>query len=289
MAAGRDRAAAALSAILDDDHGIVAAGLASARRGGRALPCRRERSGRIPTAAGFIAALAAACGEALDENWPAQPVRLLFSAHGLPLKIVRAGDPYPQRSRSDGGGGGAGAGASRASIGGSAIRAGSDRWPGSGPRSKRNCTGPAATGWRWSSRRSRLCPSIRRRWSNSISIIAGSPRAAACRHIAGCRRSAPIRGSSPRWPIWCAVRPQAVPAEQPGACRARHERPCCGRLSLAEGAAHHRGDRLDGGSALFAAALSSTTPGCRRIRTGRRCCKSWSGGCCTGSCCRRRS
>jgi protoporphyrin/coproporphyrin ferrochelatase len=47
-----------------------------------------------PTAAGFVAALAASVGERLDAD--AGPVRVLFSAHGLPLKIVRAGDPYPQ-------------------------------------------------------------------------------------------------------------------------------------------------------------------------------------------------
>src|SRR4249920_1361048 len=50
-----------------------------------------------PVAEGFIAALAALVGSALaDTEAGAAPVRLLFSAHGLPLKIVRAGDPYPQ-------------------------------------------------------------------------------------------------------------------------------------------------------------------------------------------------
>jgi protoporphyrin/coproporphyrin ferrochelatase len=58
-----------------------------------AVPTRTIRS--YPTAPGFVAALAAFAAEALDEN-DGQPVRLLFSAHGLPLKTVRAGDPYPQ-------------------------------------------------------------------------------------------------------------------------------------------------------------------------------------------------
>jgi protoporphyrin/coproporphyrin ferrochelatase len=50
-----------------------------------------------PVAAGFIAAVAALVGNALAEADSAgHSVRLLFSAHGLPLKIVRAGDPYPQ-------------------------------------------------------------------------------------------------------------------------------------------------------------------------------------------------
>ena len=49
-----------------------------------------------PEAEGFIDAVAASISSALDAaaGEPA-PVRLLFSAHGLPLKIVRAGDPYP--------------------------------------------------------------------------------------------------------------------------------------------------------------------------------------------------
>ncbi len=50
-----------------------------------------------PAAAGFVSALAAAIAGALDTAaTDAAPVRLLFSAHGLPLKIVRAGDPYPR-------------------------------------------------------------------------------------------------------------------------------------------------------------------------------------------------
>jgi len=48
-----------------------------------------------PAAAGFIAALAALVDGALAEaEAGGLPVRVLFSAHGLPLKIVRAGDPY---------------------------------------------------------------------------------------------------------------------------------------------------------------------------------------------------
>src|SRR5262249_22627317 len=51
-----------------------------------------------PTAPGFIAALAdriaPLLGEAMAQS---AKVRLLLSAHGLPLKIVRAGDPYPQQ------------------------------------------------------------------------------------------------------------------------------------------------------------------------------------------------
>lgn len=47
-----------------------------------------------PEEAGFIGALAAALHRAL-EGWPeGERVRVLFSAHGLPRKIVAAGDPY---------------------------------------------------------------------------------------------------------------------------------------------------------------------------------------------------
>ena len=47
-----------------------------------------------PTAPGFVAALAGLIGDVLGVLQG--PVRLLMSAHGLPLKTVRAGDPYPQ-------------------------------------------------------------------------------------------------------------------------------------------------------------------------------------------------
>ena len=67
MAAGRDRAVAALSAILDDDDGIVARrlGIDEAKRQGLDVPTDAVRS--YPTAAGFIAALAALIADALDE------------------------------------------------------------------------------------------------------------------------------------------------------------------------------------------------------------------------------
>jgi protoporphyrin/coproporphyrin ferrochelatase len=63
-----------------------------AARQGFAVATRAIRS--YPTAAGFVGALAASVGELLDAG--DRPSRVLFSAHGLPLKIVRAGDPYPE-------------------------------------------------------------------------------------------------------------------------------------------------------------------------------------------------
>jgi ferrochelatase len=49
-----------------------------------------------PSVRGFVAALTAMAAATLDAAaLEAAPVRLLFSAHGLPLKIVAGGDPYP--------------------------------------------------------------------------------------------------------------------------------------------------------------------------------------------------
>jgi ferrochelatase len=51
-----------------------------------------------PIEPGFIAALAGSIDIALaTATAQGMPVRLLLSAHGLPLKIVRRGDPYPQQ------------------------------------------------------------------------------------------------------------------------------------------------------------------------------------------------
>jgi protoporphyrin/coproporphyrin ferrochelatase len=71
-----------------------------ARRQRLQAPTRRICS--YPDIPGFIAALAASTREALDTaqadiiRAEARPVRLLLSAHGLPEKIVKAGDPYPR-------------------------------------------------------------------------------------------------------------------------------------------------------------------------------------------------
>ena len=50
-----------------------------------------------PTAPGFVAALAGLITPVLQEAHRSHRVRLLLSAHGLPLKIVQAGDPYPEQ------------------------------------------------------------------------------------------------------------------------------------------------------------------------------------------------
>jgi ferrochelatase len=65
-----------------------------ARRLGLDRPVKAVET--YPTASGFIAALAGAIGDVLA-TLDQTRFRLLLSAHGLPLKIVRAGDPYPQQ------------------------------------------------------------------------------------------------------------------------------------------------------------------------------------------------
>jgi len=47
-----------------------------------------------PRDEGFVAAVAGQIRAALAEMGEGQPVRVLFSAHGLPEKVVAAGDPY---------------------------------------------------------------------------------------------------------------------------------------------------------------------------------------------------
>ena len=65
-----------------------------ARRQGLGGETRSIRS--YPVDEGFIAAVAGlVAGMLAEADATGEPLRLLFSAHGLPLKIVSAGDPYP--------------------------------------------------------------------------------------------------------------------------------------------------------------------------------------------------
>jgi ferrochelatase len=66
-----------------------------ARRQRLDAPTRHIRS--YPALSGLIAVLATLTSDALDAaSAEANPIRLLFSAHGLPEKIVKSGDPYPR-------------------------------------------------------------------------------------------------------------------------------------------------------------------------------------------------
>jgi ferrochelatase len=67
----------------------------------QALACPTRAVSDYPTEPGFIAALAGLIDKGMAEAAAQKtPVRLLLSAHGLPLKIVRKGDPYPQQVES---------------------------------------------------------------------------------------------------------------------------------------------------------------------------------------------
>ncbi len=62
------------------------------------LNCPVRTIESYPVAPGFITALAGVIAPVLDEAAAKNAkVRLLLSAHGLPLRIVRAGDPYPDQ------------------------------------------------------------------------------------------------------------------------------------------------------------------------------------------------
>ena len=50
--------------------------------------------GCYPTDSGFIRTMTTAIRAALPTTLPYGQPRILFSAHGLPEKIIRGGDPY---------------------------------------------------------------------------------------------------------------------------------------------------------------------------------------------------
>jgi protoporphyrin/coproporphyrin ferrochelatase len=65
------------------------------------LACPTWAIESYPIAGGFIAALAELIGTELrTAEAESAPARLLMSAHGLPLKTVRRGDPYPEQIQS---------------------------------------------------------------------------------------------------------------------------------------------------------------------------------------------
>ncbi|HTW51754.1 MAG TPA: ferrochelatase [Stellaceae bacterium] len=63
--------------------------------GRQGLICKTGVVQPYPTATGFVAALAGLIKPVLQKAMESHRTRLLLSAHGLPLKIVKAGDPYP--------------------------------------------------------------------------------------------------------------------------------------------------------------------------------------------------
>jgi ferrochelatase len=78
------------SSLADWHRAAAKAGLAAPTR---ALCC-------YPTAAGFIAAAAARTAAGIEEarqQAADSPVRILFSAHGLPERVINKGDPYAEQ------------------------------------------------------------------------------------------------------------------------------------------------------------------------------------------------
>ncbi len=73
------------SSLADWQQAAAAAGLAAPTR---TVCC-------YPTLPGLAAAVADLLATALASTDPTQPTRVLFSAHGLPKRVVARGDPYP--------------------------------------------------------------------------------------------------------------------------------------------------------------------------------------------------
>src|SRR6185312_10428495 len=63
-------------------------------RAARSLSIPTSRVASYPTAPGFIAALAQSIRETWARAKPGIRYRLLLSAHGLPERVIRKGDPY---------------------------------------------------------------------------------------------------------------------------------------------------------------------------------------------------
>jgi ferrochelatase len=150
-----------------------------------------------PRQPGFVAEMATAVGAALAEAGTAGRPRVLFSAHGLPQKVVAAGDPYQWQVEES-------ATAIVEALDHGRGQAGAFDWL----VSYQSRVGPLE--WlkpsRWSWCRSRSSPSIPRHWSSWTWNIASLPRRAACRSICGCPRSAPAGPSSMAWRTWSSPR-----------------------------------------------------------------------------------
>ena len=155
-----------------------------------------------PTEPGFIRASIELVKQGLAEAGDG-PKRVLFSAHGLPEKIIKAGDPYQAQVEQT-------AAAIGQQLDGRVVGllpepGGSAEMDRSADRG-RNPTRRRRARRALCSIRSASCPNIPRRWSSSISIIGISPSRPACRNMSGCRPSARIHSSSTVWLSWFGQR-----------------------------------------------------------------------------------
>ena len=163
---------------------------------GQLLCCYPGQPGMVKALAGLVRA-GVAKALAAGSGTP----RVLFSAHGLPKRIVDRGDPYPDQVKQTAELV-AEAAASPPANGWSAIRAGSDPWNGSAPRPMRRSAGPVPARRRWWWFPSPSCRSIRRPWWNSTWNMPIWRRRPAFPPMSGCRRRAPSRISSRGLPPW---------------------------------------------------------------------------------------
>ncbi|HWA91273.1 MAG TPA: ferrochelatase [Rhizomicrobium sp.] len=75
----------------------TASSFADWNRAAASLGIPTARVDNYPTAPGFIAALADCVRETWKQTRPGIRYRLLLSAHGLPERVIRAGDPYQRQ------------------------------------------------------------------------------------------------------------------------------------------------------------------------------------------------
>jgi len=134
-----------------------------------------------PVEPGFVTAIATLIRERLPQAALHGRPRVLFSAHGLPRRVIdsasRPRRPLPPRWEVP------------TWNGLIAIRAGLARWNGSGRPPMRKLQGRGGIAGRCWWFRSRLFPSIRKHWWSWTSNIVGLPNVAGCRHICGFRPS----------------------------------------------------------------------------------------------------
>ncbi len=195
-----DRLLAALPPIINNDYGFLACRLAPSRASAKvsigqlglsaAIRIRRGSSKPLP---GLIRPMLERASEF------SKPPRLLLTAHGLPKKIVSAGDPYPRQveltARAD-----CLPALARPNLDWQVCyqsRVGPLEWI--GPATEAEIRRAGAKECRSSWRRSLLFPNTPKPWSSSISTIRKSLLSAGYRHMTGCRLSVFSRLLSRGW------------------------------------------------------------------------------------------
>ena len=215
-----------------------------------------------PQLEGLVEAWAGPLAEAVRRAHTYAPVRVLFTAHGLPERVIAGGDPYAWQVERT-------ADALRAAVEARLgaldgvdwrvtwqSRATPEKWlePDTGAEVEAAAEGGAGAG---AGADCVSCPSIPKRWSSSTSNT-GPWRSAPVRPPgSGWRRRAPRPPTSKGWRTWCWTggrNPASAPPPAPAARSRRHEL-ALRALPLDQGAAYRVGRLLDGRHALPAAPL----------------------------------